>query len=192
MNELNTLVFQAFNDLSRFEIISILAPLLADIPIFFLPLFLVGMWIYKRRDTEKKELLLFVFYSCIVAIIISLIIQQFVDIERPETAISGAGKLLLEHIPDASFPSDHASVSVAFLTALFLWGFRKVFWTFLPWVILMNLSRIIAGVHWPLDIIVGAGVGIISGYISLCQLTKIKFVKKLNRLIIQLMSYIKL
>jgi undecaprenyl-diphosphatase len=62
---------------------------------------------------------------------------------------------LLDHIPDASFPSDHASVSVAFLTALYLTGYKKVFWAFMPWVILMNLCRVIAGVHWPFDILAG-------------------------------------
>jgi membrane-associated phospholipid phosphatase len=48
----------------------------------------------------------------VLAVIINLIIQQFFFFERPETLITP----ILKHIPDASFPSDHTSVSFAFLT----------------------------------------------------------------------------
>lgn len=197
MQEINIALFQFINGLSANNIVASVAPILADAPIFFLPTFLLVAWIYysfknKQNSSENKQLLLHIFYSAVVAIIISLIIQQFVSIDRPETAIAGAGKLLLEHIPDASFPSDHASVSIAFLTALFLAGYKKTFWYFLPFVVIMNFCRIISGVHWPFDVIAGMFVGIIAGFISLRFLQKIKFVKNINLLIIKLMSYIKL
>lgn len=41
MQELNIFLFQALNDLSANHIVATVAPLLADIPIFFLPIFLV-------------------------------------------------------------------------------------------------------------------------------------------------------
>ena len=59
------------------------------------------------------------FYCCVVAIIISAIIKLFVDIDRPETAVAASGKLILESIPEKSFPSDHTSVGVAFLIGLY-------------------------------------------------------------------------
>lgn len=192
---MNTVIFQYLNNLSANPIVEALAPLFADLPIFFLPLFLVVMWLYysyKKSNESYKITLLYIFYSAVIAIIISLIIQQFVDIDRPETAITGAWKLLLDHLPDASFPSDHASVSVAFLTALFLSGFKRLFWAFLPWVILMNLSRVIAWVHWPLDIIVWSIVWILWALISFKLLRGNKFASKLNFFIIKTLSYIKL
>ena len=195
MQEINKDIFQFLNSFSSHDIIAVIAPIMADLPIFFLPLFLLWMWIYytySKDSSNKKELLLHIFYSSVVAIIISLIIQQFVDIDRPETAIAGAGKLLLDHIPDASFPSDHASVSFAFLVALFLAGYKKVFWSFLPFVLIMNLSRIISWVHWPFDVIAWAIVWAVSACISLHYLTKIKFVKKVNLFIIKTLAYIKL
>ncbi len=195
MSDFNISVFQFFNQFSRSDFISPIATLFADSPIFFLPLFLLYSWIsysYWNKSKESKKSLLFIFYSCVIAIIFSLTIQQFVSIDRPETAITEAWKLLLKHIPDASFPSDHASVSIAFITWLFLTWYRKTFWSFLPFVIIMLISRIIAGVHWPLDIVAGIGVWIFSGYISIKFLSQIKFVKKLNSFIIQALSYIKL
>ena len=50
----------------------------------------------------------------------------------------------MSHVPDASFPSDHATVSIAFLTSLFLANYKRIGLIFLPFVIIMNLSRIIA------------------------------------------------
>lgn len=200
MQELNIFLFQALNDLSVNHIVATIAPLLADLPIFFLPIFLVWMWVYytyatnpsSKQQIDGKNNLLFIFYTTIIAIIISLIIQQFVDIDRPETAITSAWSLLLSHIPDASFPSDHASVSVAFLVALFFSGYKKIFWSFLPWVILMNISRVISGVHWPFDILAGSVVGIVSAFISRAHVKENKLAWKLNSFIIKLLSYMKL
>lgn len=196
MQWLNIEILQFLNDFSSYSYIALVSPFLADAPIFFLPLFLVSMWLhinfFQKEKKEKKLGLMYIFYACVLAIIISLIIQQFIHFERPETAISNAGKLLLKHIPDASFPSDHASVSVAFLAALFLTNYKKTFYAFLPWVILMLFSRIIVGVHWPFDILVGILIGIFSGYITLTYLPKIKLVNRANLFIIQMLSYIQL
>ena len=73
-----------------------------------------------------------------IAILSNLLIQHIVHIKRPETFIHP----ILDHIPDASFPSDHAAVSFAFLIAIYLFGYKRIFWIFLPFVLLMDISRI--------------------------------------------------
>jgi len=126
--------------------------LFADFPIFFLPIFLLSAWLYHRfkdNNLEEKRKLIYIFFWPFFAVIINLIIQHMVHISRPETFI----KPILKHIPDASFPSDHASVSFAFISALYLFGYKKLFWLFLPFIILMNLSRIAWWVHWFWDVI---------------------------------------
>ena len=200
MWQYNVELFQYINELTRFEIVERVAPRMADVPIFFLPLFLTSMWLYytfsKKYHWDERynlrENLMFIFYACVVVYIFSHIIKLFIYIDRPQEAITEAGKLLLYKIPDASFPSDHASISIAFITALYLTQYRKVFWVFLPFVILMNISRVISWVHWPTDIIWGLLIWVLAGYIGTQMLPKIKFVKKINSLIIQLLSYIKL
>jgi membrane-associated phospholipid phosphatase len=62
----------------------------------------------------------------------------------------------------------------------------------MPWVILMNLCRVIAGVHWPFDILAGTIVWIFSAIISFKYLIGNKFVKNINLFIIKTLSYIKL
>jgi len=160
----------------------------ADLPIFFLPIFLITAWLfwtYKFKNNQEKEKLLNIFWWVVLAIITNLIIQHFFFFERPETLITP----ILKHIPDASFPSDHAAVSFAFLTWLFLAWYKKIWYIFTPFVIIMNISRIAGGVHWFFDIIAGMIIWIISSIIIFKNNNKLK---KLNKLIINLMNYIKL
>ncbi len=66
---------------------------------------------------------------------------------------------------DYSFFSGHASSSCAITVLVFLLLKEKVKWTwiFFLWPILFTISRIYVGVHYPLDILVGALIGLLSG-----------------------------
>jgi undecaprenyl-diphosphatase len=66
-----------------------------------------------------------------------------------------------------SFFSGHASssFSIITLTALFLRKKFKWVYLFYIWPILFALSRVYVGVHFPIDIIVGALVGIFSAWL---------------------------
>ncbi|MBW7954615.1 phosphatase PAP2 family protein [Candidatus Gracilibacteria bacterium] len=165
----------------------------ADAPIFLIPLFLAGYWIYFiiKKDNFNKENLLFIFYSTIVAILISLFIQQIIHIDRPETYLKNTGNLILKHIPDASFPSDHASVSTAFLLSLFLFGYRKISYFILPLFIIMLISRIAGGVHWFFDIITGVVVGTFSGFL-VYKIKDFSILKNINKFILKIANFIKL
>ncbi len=194
MQEINQNILTFFNNLMNYDFIRIIAPYLADLPIFLLPIFLLGFWLYytKNKDNAWKNNLLFIFYSVVLAISISLIIQQFTGhIQRPEDFLQNAENLIMNHLPDASFPSDHATVSIAFLTSLFLFWYKKFFNFFSSFIVLMLLSRIITWVHWPFDILWWTVVWIISAFI-IFKLRKNKFLLSVNDFIIKIMNYIKL
>jgi len=55
---------------------------------------------------------------------LNLFIQIFVTKQRPEDLIDKSS-LLLEHIPDASFPSDHAAMSSAIAMSVLIWGIKS-------------------------------------------------------------------
>ncbi len=206
IQEMNKELLIYLNSFLQFNLIQNITLWFADSPIFFLPIFLIWFWVYytyKKDNTLiseinltknllQKENLIYIFYSALLWIIISLIIQQIIHIDRPETALKWVWTLLLKHLPDASFPSDHATISVAFLTSLFLSWYKKIWYIFLPFVILMLLSRVILWVHWPLDIIAWTIVWLFSSFIIFKYFTKIKFINKINRFIIKLMWFIKL
>ncbi len=190
----NTEWLQYFNSFSNNDKITSIVWIFADAPIFFIPIFLIIAWIILsyKKEQEKKLDLLFILYSCILGIIIALLIQQFIHFDRPENYIIHTWKLLLKHIPDASFPSDHATVSFAFLTSLYLSNYKKVFYIFLPFAFIMVISRIIAWVHWPLDIIAWILIWILSSFITFKFIKKLEIIKKLNTMIMKIASFVKL
>lgn len=204
--ELNKEILISLNSLTEYDFVQKFILLFADTPIFFLPLFLLSMWIYytykKSPQVEseihftnnllEKEKLLLIFYSTIIWLSISIIIQQFVVVDRPEEALKWVWLLLLNHLPDASFPSDHATVSVAFLTSLFLAWYKKIWLVFSIFVIAMLLSRVIVGVHWPFDIIVWSLVWIFAAFVTFKYISKMIFIKKINKFIIKTLGHIKL
>lgn len=65
-----------------------------------------------------------------------------------------------------SFPSCHASNHMAF--SAFIWNFfrRKHKYIFISWVLLIGWSQVYIGVHYPLDILGGAILGLIIGSLS--------------------------
>lgn len=191
---INQSLLDFLNSLLNYEIIWTLAPIFADLPIFFLPFFLLGMWIYYwiKKEREKQESLIYIFWACVIWLIISLTIQQFVHLDRPDFHIKNIAHLLLKKIPKASFPSDHATISTAFLASLYFFKQKKVFWYFLPFVVLMNICRMVVWVHWPFDILVGILIWIFSAFITYYYWTKIKFVKKINSFILSISSLLKL
>ena len=196
LQEINEQILLKLNSLTNLEFIENMVYIFADAPIFFLPIFLVVTRIYisyyEKNNCQKKWNLLLIFNACFISIILAITIQSFVSIDRPETVIENSWKLLLKHLPDASFPSDHATVSFAFLAWLFLSWYKKIGLLFLPFVILMNLSRVIAWIHWPFDIIAWLIIWVASAKVSFTYLKENKFVKKVNLWIIKMISLFKL
>ena len=181
------------NNLTDNIIIKKLVYIFSDAPIFILPIFLIWFWIYYtyKQNKDKKNNLLFIFYWVCLSILISLIIQNFIHIDRPEESLRAAWKMILNHIPDASFPSDHASVSWAFLAWLMLFWYKKISYFFLPLSLIMLLSRIAWWVHWASDIIVWLIIWILSS-IFIYKFQNINILKKTYMFILKISSYTKL
>lgn len=165
----------------------------SDLPIFFIPIFLISFWLYYnfKKENKEKSKLLFIFYSIILALIFSIFIQNLIHIDRPEESLKAVWKIILKHIPDASFPSDHASVSWAFLWSLFLFWYKKYFIIFWVFFIIMLLSRIAWWIHWPLDIIVWLVVWIFGSFI-IYKLQNFSIFQSINTYILKFSSYFKL
>ena len=60
---------------------------------------------------------------------------------------------------DPSFPSDHASASLAIAFAIFLFD-RLVGSIFLAAAVIISLGRVVVGAHYPLDVLGGAAVAL--------------------------------
>ena len=72
---------------------------------------------------------------------------------------------LLSPSHDPSFPSDHATAAFAISFGI-LFVARRTGWLFLAWATLIGISRVLAGMHYPTDVIAGAVVGLGGGYFT--------------------------
>lgn len=90
-----------------------LAAVSADIFVLTYPILLIALFLYgwKKNQIEYQQDAVKIMFSVVVATLITIAIQQFVRKERPET-LQGL-HLILNHLPTISFPSDHATVSMA-------------------------------------------------------------------------------
>jgi len=84
--------------------------------------------------------------------------------ERPRPFIENNISLLLEHPATSSFPSGHAAFYFAFSALVYFYN-KKLGALFLIATLVLSLSRVYVGVHWPLDILAGALVGIFSAWL---------------------------
>lgn len=65
----------------------------------------------------------------------------------------------------ASFPSSHTYIAFAIATSLFLYGHRRLGSFLFALAICVAIGRIGSGLHYPSDVIGGALLGIVSGFL---------------------------
>ena len=102
--------------------------------------------------------------------IISVVLSRFVITEiirfiycRPRPFMIYTLNQLVEDA-NCSFPSGHAAFFFALAMAIYFYN-KKWGWAFFVATILISLSRVVAGVHYPTDIVAGAVMGVISSYL---------------------------
>jgi len=139
----------------------------------YIVIFLAGLFLLFHHDilTSKnpfkiflqkwKEIVL-VFFSGIFAWCIAQIIKFLVHTPRPFLEFQNVSSLI--HKTDFSFPSGHATFYMALAFAIFF-SHKKIGYVFMFFALLIGIARIIAGVHFPIDILGGFILGILTAYL---------------------------
>lgn len=171
-----------------------LVKFLADFWVIFVAILLIGLWlfgVYKKKD-KPKEKALFLFYSIAFSFLIYVILNLGLPLRpRPETV--SAIRPLVDHLPDNSFPSWHAIFAGAAILASFFFCWRKwIIWSVIIISALMLISRIIAWIHYPSDILVGLIIWFLGSYVIFRLSNKQIFTKYLIPYPIKFAKFLKL
>lgn len=122
----------------------------SDIEVGIVMAVLVGLWLYGvyRRDNRFKTEALMMLYSIGFAFLIYVVLNLGLPFRpRPETV--SAIKPLIDHLPDNSFPSGHAIFAGSSILAGFFYTRHWIAWILLITGVMMVLSRVLAGIHYP-------------------------------------------
>jgi undecaprenyl-diphosphatase len=125
-----------------------------------------AVWLILREKDWKLIVRNFALVALSVILsrgLLTEIIRFFYHRPRPFVAMNF--EPLFNHSAlEAALPSGHAAVFFALAFVIFLIN-RKWGLVYLAAVSLMGLSRVIAGVHWPLDIVAGFLVAALSVFV---------------------------
>ncbi|MCC6323839.1 phosphatase PAP2 family protein [Candidatus Nomurabacteria bacterium] len=161
MNTINQNIFNTFFSLSIDPNIASISLFVSNILIYIL-FGIVFLYIVLRSK--------FIFPHLFMAIgasggawVVSKIIKYIIHIDRPFVAL---GLTPLFYESGFSFPSSHSAVFAALSTVVFALN-RKLGILMIFCTIFIGLSRMVLGVHYPLDIVGGYAAGVIVGLVFL-------------------------
>ena len=132
--------------------------------IYLIPFYLVYLWFANPKLREDS------LRSAIVGVIgwlaVTRIIAFFWFRERPIADLSLPTKEIVFHRPTYSFPSDHALFLFALASGFYFAGHKEIGIGLYVVAIIISFSRVVVGIHFPLDVIVGAIIGIIIAWLA--------------------------
>jgi len=133
--------------------------------VVFAALLLMGWWRARRRaDPSVMAAALWAPVATALAVTINQPIVALVAEPRPYTAIPGI-LVLAHHSTDPSFPSDHAVMAGAVAASLFTFDLLLGEIAGVA-AVLMAFARVYIGAHFPTDVVVGLGLGVVVAIVS--------------------------
>lgn len=123
--------------------------------IWLLYMGLIVLWFIDGRI--KKEQVIHALLASLVAWLITLLVKHFFPTIRPFVRNGGEVDVLIRPT-SAAFPSTHAALAFSLAVTIFMHD-KKVGWFYLIGALLIGMARVLANVHYPIDIFGGALIG---------------------------------
>jgi len=130
---------------------------------------LVAMQWWRRAPDRRadRHVLVAAGLSFLLALGINQLILLAMHRVRPYDA--GVTHLIVARSQDWSFPSDHATATMAIAAAFLLHAARRRGLAFLAAALIVGASRVFVGIHYASDVVGGFGTGVIGAIlVALC------------------------
>ena len=132
---------------------------------------------------RHPQLLWQLILCAVIATLVSQGIKEALNMPRPPTVLNAEQLILIgESHGWYAFPSGHttAAFALAGLIAMQSWTSTKVKTALIIGALLVGLSRIVVGVHWPQDVLAGIATGWISAVLGIFLADKLSWGTRLS------------
>ena len=103
----------------------------------------------------------------VLAELMAQVLKRAADQSRPLAVVPGLDTHGYPTSPHGNaYPSAHMAVAVAMVSALWPWMGRPQRIVGTAFAVLVACNRIYIGAHWPLDVLGGAAIGLLSGTLA--------------------------
>lgn len=179
MNSLDVSIFRTINNLAAIKALDPIGVFFAKYSIYVLAIFLVFKWVQKRNDDQYRVNLLISILTAVSSELVGkLIAGKLYYHTQPFTVLNEVHQLIPKDVGN-SYPSDHTIIFFSFMIILFLGTRTWSRYNYLLVAILVSLSRIFVGVHYPSDVLTGMLISILIGIIWYQLLAKDEFIHRL-------------
>jgi undecaprenyl-diphosphatase len=145
--------------MARHRAAHVLAYFGAEWLILLFPLALYSVWHWPADGrSEGSRAVAKSLAAAVLALVVKTVIR--LAVQRPRPFLTDPALLHLNLSVDSlSFPSQHALFASAIACSLLLSGYLRLGWALVAGAVLIGFSRMMAGVHYPTDILGGFLVG---------------------------------
>ncbi|MCX8069654.1 MAG: phosphatase PAP2 family protein [Thermodesulfovibrionales bacterium] len=131
-----------------------------------LPYLLMLLYLTKKNSPKQLRLLFITVLAAILAVFLADttggVLKNLIQRQRPCIVIQNT-HLLVGCSTSGSMPSNHATNAFAYAVTLYLYArqFKMKWLTLYPLLLasLVALSRVVVGVHYPSDVLIGGIIG---------------------------------
>ncbi|HIE52068.1 MAG TPA: phosphatase PAP2 family protein [Armatimonadetes bacterium] len=154
-------LFELLNQTGQNRLFDVLMPFITDFDHWKIPLALVVVGLCGWGGKQGRRVVLLALLTVALSeTLTSHILKPWVARLRPCHVLPQV-HLLVGCSSSYSFPSSHAANSLG-LATVFGYYYRRWAWLFVALALLVGYSRIYVGVHYPLDVLGGQVVGVLS------------------------------